>query len=722
MRRVQTALKCALLLGMIAFPITAMSGASDRAWNPPQAIAFSTYLGGEEQDWGVAISGTPDGGLVLAGTTSSLLFPTVNAFQPDFAGGFRDLAYDGFLTAYTPLDTVRFSTYFGGSDVEFVHGLAVAPDGNIWLGGGTGSSDLPVVGNVSYSGGGFVAKFSPSGSLLFSTHFCGDGRVDALAVDGQGDAWVACLTRSAGLPVVGGFQEEWAGGADGFIAELSPSGNLLYSTYVGGSGDDYIRTIAVHGDDVAFGGTTTSPYLPVRNAFQPTNAGGNPDPFVPTPFELMDDGFVGSVRAGRLQFLSYLGGSAADVVESLAYDENGVLFATGTTISKDFWQIGAPPPASDGADVFLSELNRNGSLVFSTRIGGPGDDIGYGISVDREELHVGGSTFSNELPDAVLLTPNSFVFPEPVVWTFLREDLTHSLTEVIGGSKRPSGLTYLVQGNVAGVVAMDADSLAITGTTFLLDFPLVDATQPRYGGAYYNYDDYQTFGDAFVAKIRTCGFTPCTGVNMIGEQGMSGWWISNVTAALQPACLCDVYATKYQLDGGALTNGANANIAGDGTHALEYHSVATTGSVEPTAFLQVRIDTTPPVVQILAPAYGTVTVNDDAVTLPSVDLDGTSTTPQTAIVAGNITVSLTAFDATSGVQAVTLRVDNTTLGQRTQPPYDFSWDTSTWSFGVHALTADAVDVAGNEAAVEENVTVLSTVLPPMPPASLRAGP
>jgi hypothetical protein len=235
-------------------------------------LVYSTYLGGSGTDHGAAIAVDGGGAAYITGSTYSADFPVANAHQGSIAGG-----SDAFVARLSANGTtLLFSTYLGGSGgsvsfPETAQGIALDPQGDAYVVGVTGSADFPVLNAVQPQLLGemdaFVAEFSSSGALLYSTYLGGSG-VDvgnAIAVDATGAAYVAGYTFSTDFPVTGGFQTSLGGGCDAFVAKLAPSGaSLLYATYLGGSGSDTATGVALDAStNVYLSGWTYSTNFPV---------------------------------------------------------------------------------------------------------------------------------------------------------------------------------------------------------------------------------------------------------------------------------------------------------------------------------------------------------------------------------------------------------------------------------------------------------------------------
>jgi hypothetical protein len=160
-----------------------------------------------------------------------------------------------------------------------------------------------------------------------------DGATD-IAVDAAGNAYVTGFTFSRNFPTTAGaFQTTFRPGGDAFVTKLDPTGStLVYSTYIGGTGNETGQAIAVDGAGNAYvAGTTQSDDFPITpGAFQ-TTGGGPVDAFA-------DDAFVAKLDAtgSLLVYSSYVGGSDTDSIGGIAVDAAGNAYVTGSTLSGDF--------------------------------------------------------------------------------------------------------------------------------------------------------------------------------------------------------------------------------------------------------------------------------------------------------------------------------------------------------------------------------------------------
>jgi Beta-propeller repeat len=401
-----------------------------------------------------------------------------------------------------------YSTYLGGSlvgDAAADAGDAIADDanGNTYVTGWTATFDFPTKHASQHQFLSFfttipvvfITKFDGAGNLVYSTLLGGSGSGEpwdqnignAIAVDGQGNAYVTGETDSPDFPLKNPFQAQILnvfGGFTAFVTKLNAAGDaLVYSTFLGGSGTftgplgDAGNGIAVDSCGNAYvGGETSSPDFPIKNAFQGSLKSAN-----------AENAFVTKLNATgtALVYSTYLGGSVNDGATAIAVDVYGNAFVAGGTDSPDFPLKNAVQSQLQGApDAFVAKFDAAGTaLVYSTYLGGSGQDIAYGIALDtRDQAYVTGVTGSpnfpikNAIQENLKGSTNAFVTKFDAAGTAL----VHST--YLGGS----------QSDLGQAIAVDSYGQAyITGTTTSPDFPIKHAFQPVYGGG----------GDAFVTKL-----------------------------------------------------------------------------------------------------------------------------------------------------------------------------------------------------------------------------
>src|SRR5262245_36078224 len=216
--------------------------------------------------------------------------------------------------ACSTFSALVYSTYFGGGAEDTGSSIAVDASGHAYVTGWTGSSDFPVTPGAyqtSWAGGGadaFVAKFDASGALVYSTYLGADGYDvgRSVAVDPPGNAYVTGYFYTSAFPTTpGAYQTVNRGAYDAFVSKLNPSGSaLLYSTYLGGNGDDNALAIAVDSQGNAYvtgsTGSTGPNTFPMLNAGQGT-FGGYYDAFI-TKLNATGSALIYSTYAGGAGF------------------------------------------------------------------------------------------------------------------------------------------------------------------------------------------------------------------------------------------------------------------------------------------------------------------------------------------------------------------------------------------------------------------------------------
>jgi hypothetical protein len=299
------------------------------------ALVYSTYLGGSGPDTGVDLAIDNGRNIYVTAVTSSSDFPTVNPLQAT-PPGFIDvvaakLKADGSALVY--------STYLGGRDFDFADGLAVDGFGCLYLTGGTYSDDFPTANplKATLADGApdaFVTKISADGSAFIYSTYLGGADYDlagGITVDAFGAAYVTGLTHSTNFPTVNPLQPALSGLSDAFVTKFNQAGSaLLYSTYLGGTGDEAGSGVALGSrNSIYVSGWTNSNDFPTLDAAQPL-----PDSSSDTP----DNGFVTKLKAdgSGLIYSTHLGGKGYDQVNHIAVDALGAVYVFGFTESDDF--------------------------------------------------------------------------------------------------------------------------------------------------------------------------------------------------------------------------------------------------------------------------------------------------------------------------------------------------------------------------------------------------
>ena len=366
------------------------------------SLVYATYIGGAADDRAAAIAVDASGNAYITGSATSSNFPLVSSLRTSMGG-----SRDAFVVKLNSTgNTLVYSTLLGGSNSDWGYGIKVDSSGNAYVAGDTLSTDFPVLGAFQSANAGntdaFVTKLNSTPAIVFSSYLGGalNDHAAALAIDSSGNVYVAGGTFSTNFPTLTPIQAANAGSENAFVTKIKSTGAALsYSTYLGGSSGsaanpEVANAIAVDASGNAYiAGVTPSTNFPVTSgALQPANNG-------------MADAFVAKINAAgsALAYSTYLGGSTFDQANGIAVDSSGDAYVAGYTSSVNFVTVNAVESAFGGMyDAFVSELNPAGNaLTFSTYFGGSGSDEANAIALDANaNMFIAGQTSSTNLPTA----------------------------------------------------------------------------------------------------------------------------------------------------------------------------------------------------------------------------------------------------------------------------------------------------------------------------------
>jgi Calx-beta domain/Carboxypeptidase regulatory-like domain/Beta-propeller repeat len=443
------------------------------------ALIYSTYLGGNtgfENGWDIAVDAA--GNAFVAGRTVALDFPVTAATAFQATKSTNNTVDAGFVTRLNPNGTLGYSTYLYGPQGSSAFGIATDGAGNAYVTGRTGTG-FPVTASAFSSttfNTGFLTKLntnaSGAASLVYSTFLGQTGFAEghAIAADASGNAYVTGNLNSTttNFASAGAFQTTYGGGtADAFVEKfntnLSGAASRIYSTYLGGSGQDFggnstasgSKAIAIDPAGNAYlTGRTTSTNFPTANAFQASN-GGNTDAFLTKL----------NAAGSALIYSTYLGGNGSSSDEGMAVAVNvvGNAYVTGLTNSANF-PTASPLSTADGTTggAFLAKFTPAGTpLVYSTRFGQTADQ-GLGVALDG--------------------AGNAFVVTDRASATFVTEIADPTIIgRVVDEDNNPiAGATVNLAGVPSATTTTDASGFFTFGLLTVTNSYTVSVSVPNY--------------------------------------------------------------------------------------------------------------------------------------------------------------------------------------------------------------------------------------------------
>lgn len=416
------------------FPGTSQNGPAPSGMNAFVAeldvtgstLLYADYIGGSGDDYAYAMTMDASDNIFITGNTGSTDFPTVNPFQAQNTGG-----QSAFVTEIAAGGaSLTYSTYLGGS--AFSQGNAIGLDGtgDIYVGGSTYAVDFPTANayqaavaanqNGSYGQYGFLTEFTANGSsLVYSTYMGGNSNVGqscesglcwpspyssvtSIAVDSGGDAYVTGGTNTYNFPTTtGSYQSSnstsWNQDV-GFFGKFNPSGTISYSSYYGAVAGTYneLYPSAIVVD------STGSVYL-AGSALPEYNPIPITTPNICNPqTSACDPGFLTKFDStgATVVYSTYLSSGISAVPYSLAVDALGDAYVS--SVALDGW-ISLTNPIENyagGRDLYIQEIDpTGGTILFSSFMGGSGDDYPGGMAVDTiGDIYITGYTYSSDYP------------------------------------------------------------------------------------------------------------------------------------------------------------------------------------------------------------------------------------------------------------------------------------------------------------------------------------
>jgi PKD repeat protein len=374
------------------------------------SLVYSTYFGGNGSEWAEGITVDFYGNSYITGMTSSYNFPiTSGALDTSYNGG----DFDVFLLKLNPNgSSLNYSTFIGGKDLDKAYGITIDSIGSIYIAGETNSSNFPISSSAFDSTykkwDGYVVKVNSIGSKIIYSTYIGGIKNDVcynIITDRAGNAYITGWTNSNDFPnTTGSFDTTFNGGTDGFILKLNKRGTKInYSTFIGGSQNDYSYGISLDEDNNAFiTGLSESSDFPTSSGAFDSSYNGFLDVFV---LKLKGNG-------SDIMYSTFVGSNRDEIGYDIEVDNNGNAYITGLTGSTNFpTTIGAYDTTYNGLfDVFIIELNPEGSkLNYSSFIGGTHYERCFGIEIDStSNVFIAGHTYSIDFPTTKMAYDTSF--------------------------------------------------------------------------------------------------------------------------------------------------------------------------------------------------------------------------------------------------------------------------------------------------------------------------
>jgi hypothetical protein len=519
-------------------------------------LSYSSYLGGTGSDSASAIAVGANGSAYVAGTTTSLDFAvTPQAWQSQLSvcSPCESTNTDIFVAQFDATGKeLVYATYLGGNGTDSVMDLALDAAGNVYLTGSTKSVNFPTTPGAYGSATGalevFVTKLNVSGTALVYSTVLGTGTGYGIAVGTSGNAYITGHAAGEDFPTTGGaFQPASQGSGDAFVSQLNASGTLLvYSTLLGGAGDDYGRAIVLDtaGQATLTGHTTKAtaglPFPVTPGAYSQIGAGA--------------DAFVARFNAAgtALVYSTLLGGSNDDFAYGVAVDPQANAYVTGVTASHDF-PTTAGAFQRTAAKGFVTKINAAGSgLVYSTYLGS-NDSIFYCADLPAARPCGGGFAIAIDTSGRAYVT-GSWSIPAGSSAQFTTSDALQPSAagpsdaflvqlDVAGSSVLYSTFLGGANADVGQDIAIDnAGGVYIAGTTGSSNWPLANSYDPTYGGN----------TDGFVANVNmspaSCSYVLSENSRTLPAAGGTGaFTLTTSSGCSWTAVVPDIYKNPWTI-------------------------------------------------------------------------------------------------------------------------------------------------------------------------------
>lgn len=370
-------------------------------------LIWATYYGGPNVEDVAKVTTDKLGRPIIAGNTKSLTkIASTGAFQTVYGGGPSDL----FVAKFKTNGNLDWASYFGGDGKDLGYGAVADKYNNVILYGKAASEGLATTGQMNIFGSGecVLAKFTPNGTLIWSTYKGGGGddHFRNVRVDFNGNLYCAGYTESIyNIATPGAYQTSYGGSGDCILSKFSPDGQELWSTYFGGDGADRFHAVNLDlfGHILLNGTTGTTAGMATEGVHQTIYGGGEEDVLL-AEFD----------TSGNRIWSTYYGGEYSDRGRGVESDSLGNIYIGGLTESEtgiatpgahqEHWTPGFIDTVRQ-EDGYVAKFTPTGQLVWGTYYGGSGYDRIWGITLDRalKGVFVAGGTQSDDsiaTPDA----------------------------------------------------------------------------------------------------------------------------------------------------------------------------------------------------------------------------------------------------------------------------------------------------------------------------------
>jgi len=452
-------------------------------------LIWGTYYGGSADDDGYGITTDDSNNIYITGWTESTTgIATNGAYQTSYAGGGGNYGYnagDAFVAKFNSSDSLLWATYYGGTLNDCGFGVTADVNNNIYIVGQTESlNGIATRGAYQTTpGGGFIAKFNSKGSLSWGTYYNGSG--EGITHDKNNNIYVTGLADSNnGIATSGAYQTSYSGFC--FVSKFSPSGSLLWGTYYGGNMITYGYGIAIDLNNNVYitGATNSTSGIATKGAYQTLKGGSGGDAFL-AKFSSNGDSLLWGTYYGF------------DVTQTngVTTDFNNNVYITGST---DYASLGIATSGANqtsygggNSDAFLAKFTSNGGLSWATYYGGSGDDVGNGITHDKNNnIYITGSTTSKNN----IITSGAYKHSNNDGGFLAKFSMYGSL---VWG-------TYYGKGNA--ITTDTSNNVYITGNTnYSINASIkIDSDLATKNTYQTSYSGGSSWGDAFVAKFNFC--------------------------------------------------------------------------------------------------------------------------------------------------------------------------------------------------------------------------